>query len=129
MVEDTLAKMTADGVRSALVFPTSAYGGYSACRQYNEDILRARAAVGGTAPDLVKLRHFFDHPLFVEAFADAVTTARAELPAELREQARLVFTAHSIPVSFDETAGPVEEGGRRYSRQVEEAARLFALRL
>jgi ferrochelatase len=42
MVEDTLARMTADGVRSALVFPTSARGGYSGCRQYDEDLARAR---------------------------------------------------------------------------------------
>ncbi|WHT22126.1 ferrochelatase [Crossiella sp. CA-258035] len=125
MAEDTAAKMVADGIRSALVFPTSAYGGYSACRQYDEDILRTRAAVDD-ALELVKLRQFFDHPLFVAAFADAVRAATAELPAEHREQARLVFTAHSVPNSADQAAGPPEEGGQRYSRQVAEAARLVA---
>jgi ferrochelatase len=122
MVEDTLAQMAADGVRRALVFPTSAYGGYSACRQYDEDILRARAAVGADAPELVKIRQFFDHPLFVAAFADAVRTALASLP----DGARLVFTAHSVPVSADQAAGPAAEGGHRYSRQIAEAARLVA---
>jgi ferrochelatase len=126
MVEDTLAEMTAAGVRSALVFPTSAYGGYSACRQYDEDVERARAAVGERAPDLVKLRQFFDHPLFVAAFADAVRAAVAELPAEHRDDYRLVFTAHSVPLSADRNAGPPDEGGHRYSRQVAEAARLVA---
>ncbi|WP_156756280.1 ferrochelatase [Actinokineospora pegani] len=122
MVEDTLATMAADGVTTALVFPTSAYGGYSACRQYDEDIARARAAFGAGAPDLVKLRHFFDHPLFVTAFADAVRAAAEGLPGDYR----LVFTAHSVPESADRAAGPPEEGGRRYSRQVTEAARLVA---
>jgi ferrochelatase len=122
MVEDTLARMAADGVRRALVFPTSAYGGYSACRQYDEDILRARAAVGPDAPELVKIRQFFDHPLFVDAFADAVRTALVSLP----DGARLVFTAHSVPVSADQAAGPASEGGHRYSRQITEAARLVA---
>nr|MDQ3989016.1 ferrochelatase [Actinomycetota bacterium] len=56
MVEDTVAVMAADGVRRALVFATSAWGGYSGCRQYHEDIRRARAAVGAGAPELVKLR-------------------------------------------------------------------------
>ena len=120
MVEDTLAEMARDGVRSALVFPTSAYGGYSACRQYDEDILRARAAVGAGAPDLTKLRQFFDHPLFVSAFADAVRVAAAGL-----EEYRLVFTAHSVPLSADAAAGPPGDG-HRYSRQVTEAARLVA---
>ncbi|MEU4766801.1 ferrochelatase [Actinosynnema sp. NPDC023794] len=122
MVEDTLAEMKAAGVRRALVFPTSAYGGYSACRQYDEDVLRARAAVED-APELVKLRQFFDHPLFVASFADAVRAAAAQLPDE---DYRLVFTAHSVPVSADKAAGPPEDGGHLYSRQVAEASRLVA---
>jgi ferrochelatase len=129
LVEDTVAEMTRDGVRRALVFATSAYGGYSACRQYQEDIARARKAVGDRAPQLVKLRHFFDHPGFVAANADAVRAAAADLPDDVRESARLVFTAHSVPVAADAAAGPPEEGGHRYSRQVREAARLVAAEL
>jgi ferrochelatase len=129
MVADTVRTMAEDGVRTALVFPTSAYGGYSACRQYDEDIAGARAAVGAHAPDLVKLRQFFDHPLFVDSVVDAIITAREELPDNVREDARLVFTAHSVPVSADEAAGPPDEGGHRYSRQIAEAARLVAERL
>lgn len=122
MVEDTVAAMTADGVRRALVFATSAWGGYSACRQYHEDIARARAAVGPGAPDLIKLRHFFDHPLFVAAYADALRAAREQAgPA-----ARVVFTAHSVPVAADAAAGLAAQGGHRYSQQVAEAARLVA---
>ncbi|MGQ0573255.1 MAG: ferrochelatase [Pseudonocardia sp.] len=126
LVEDTVARMACDGVRRALVFATSAYGGYSACRQYHEDIARARAVAGPGAPTLVKLRHFFDHPLFVAANADAVRTAAATLPAGVRDGARLVFTAHSVPQGADAAAGVPDDGGHRYSRQVVEAARLVA---
>jgi protoporphyrin/coproporphyrin ferrochelatase len=131
MVEDTVAEMARDGVRRALVFPTSAYGGYSACRQYHEDIARARAAVdgdlgAGTAPELVKLRHFFDHPAFVAANADAVRAALATLPEPERATARVVFTAHSVPTAADAAAGIAQDGGHRYSRQVAETARLVA---
>ncbi|MGI5130357.1 ferrochelatase [Pseudonocardia sp. CA-107938] len=125
MVEDTVAEMARAGVRRAAVFATSAYGGYSACRQYDDDIARARAAVGATAPELVKLRHFFDHPLFVAANADAVRAVRGQAGAG----ARLVFTAHSVPESADRAAGLPSDGGRRYSRQVTEAARLVAAEL
>lgn len=126
LVEDTVAAMARDGVRRALVFPTSAWGGYSGCRQYHEDIARGRAAVGQSAPELVKLRQFYDHPLFVGAVADALSAARDTLPAELRDDARVVFTAHSVPSSADAAAGLPEEGGHRYSRQVAEAASLVA---
>ncbi|NGP05217.1 ferrochelatase [Rhodococcus sp. 14C212] len=126
IIEDTVAAMRDDGVRSALVFPTSAWGGYSGCRQYHEDIARARAAVGDDAPALTKLRHFYDHPLFLDAVADAVAAARAQLPADRRDAARLVFTAHSVPTAADAAGGPPELGGHLYSRQVAEAARLVA---
>jgi protoporphyrin/coproporphyrin ferrochelatase len=122
MVEDTVARMTADGVRRALVFATSAWGGYSGNDQYNEDIVRARRSAD--APELVKLRQFFDHPLFVAANAEAVRVAYRDLGDRPRPP-RLVFTAHSIPLAADERPG--EDGlPRWYSRQVAEAARLVA---
>jgi ferrochelatase len=120
-VEDTVAQMRDDGVRRAAVFTTSAWGGYSGCTQYNEDIARARAAVGERAPELVKMRQYFDHPLFVEMFADGIRAARESLPEHLRADARLVFTAHSVPIAADERQGP-----RLYSRQVAYATRLVA---
>ncbi|MHA7663968.1 ferrochelatase [Mycolicibacterium sp. HS_4_1] len=120
-IEDTVTAMRDNGVRRAAVFTTSAWGGFSSCRQYLEDIARGRAAAGPQAPELVKLRQYFDHPLFVEMFAEAIGEAAAQLPAELRDDARLVFTAHSIPVRVDERDGP-----RLYSRQVGYATRLVA---
>lgn len=120
-IEDTVAAMRDNGIRRAAVFTTSAWGGYSSCRQYVEDIARGRAAAGPEAPELVKLRQYFDHPLFVEMFAEAIGEAAAQLPADLRDEARLVFTAHSIPVRADERDGP-----RLYSRQVGYASRLVA---
>lgn len=122
LVEDTVTAMAADGVGRALVFATSGYGGYSACRQYHEDIARARASVGPNAPHLVKLPHFFDHPLFIKINTDAVVAALRSVG----EPARVVFTAHSVPVVADEVAGPPAGGGRLYSRQVHRASELAA---
>ena len=121
MLADTVARMRDDGVTSALAFATSAYGGYSACRQYWEDIAAARAHVGPGAPEITKLRQFHDHPGFVEPHADAVRAALATLDPARRASTRLVFTAHSIPVSMAATAGP--DGGR-YTAQLHETAAL-----
>ena len=96
-VEDVVTAMRDNGVGRAAVFTTSAWGGYYSCTQYVEDIARGRKAAGAGAPELVKLRQYFDHPLFVEMFAEAVAAAVQTLPGELRADARLVFTAHSIP--------------------------------
>jgi protoporphyrin/coproporphyrin ferrochelatase len=114
---DTVRQMRDDGVRRALVLTTSATSSYSGCRQYRENIASAQADVDG-APELVKLRHYFDHPGFVEANADGLRAVLAGRP-----DARLLFTAHSIPVRMDEAAGPT---GRLYTRQQRETARLVA---
>jgi protoporphyrin/coproporphyrin ferrochelatase len=120
---DTVARMRDDGVRRAIAFVTSAYGSYSACRQYLDDIARARASVGAGAPEIDKIRHFHDHPGFVLPHADAVNAALDTLPERAPSRTRLVFTAHSIPTAMDATSGP--DGGR-YTAQVREAASLVA---
>jgi len=109
-VEDTWQQMADDGIEHVYVFATSAYASFSGCRQYHEDIARARISTtsptrpGG--PTAEKLPHYFDAPGFVQANAEALAAAIASLPADVRETARLVATAHSIPESMAAVAGP-----------------------
>jgi ferrochelatase len=126
-VESTVETMARDGVRSAAVFATSAWGGYSGCRQYHEDVARARRAVvdaGLVPPRLQRLPQFHAHPLFITAFARAVDAARTSL-AGAGADADLVFTAHSVPLRADAESGPPADGGHLYSRQVRDSARLI----
>jgi ferrochelatase len=121
---DTVRAMTADGIRHAIAFVTSAYSSYSSCRQYLDDIDRARAAAGPDAPRIDKIRRFFNHPGFIEPFAENACTALATLPPGLRDEAHLVFTAHSIPAAMADTSGPPP--GHRYVAELTEAARLIS---
>ncbi len=95
MLADTVRQMRDDGVRRAVAFATSAFGSYSGCRQYLEDIDRARAEVGEGTPRIDKLPPFSDHPGFIEAMTDRVADALVELP-----NGSLLFTAHSVPMSM-----------------------------
>ena len=104
-IEDTVRQMSADGVTRALAFVTSAYSSYSACRQYLDDIDRAVAAVGPGAPRIDKIRPYFNHPGFIEPFAASVEEALAGLAAGVQAGARLVFTAHSVPVGMAAASG------------------------
>ena len=104
LLADTVRQMRQDGIRRAIAFPTSAFGSYSGCRQYFEDIQRAGADMGETRPEIVKIPPFSAHPLFLEAMTDRVRTALAELP-----HSRLVFTAHSVPVSMAESSPYVQQ--------------------
>jgi ferrochelatase len=103
MLADTVRQMRDDGVKRAVAFVTSAFGSYSGCRQYIEDIARARAAVEN-APEIVKIPPFSTHPKFMEAMTDRVRTALAELP-----EGQLIFTAHSVPVSMAQSSPYVRE--------------------
>jgi ferrochelatase len=119
----TLRAMAGDGVRRAIAFVTSAYASYSSCRQYREDIATAQADVGHDAPQVDKLRHYFNHPGFVEPMIRNTVDAIAELDPGQAAGAHLAFVTHSIPTSMNETSGP---GGEAYVAQHLEAARLIA---
>jgi ferrochelatase len=144
MLADTLRQMKADGVRRALAFVTSAYSSYSGCRQYREDIARARAEVGEGAPEVEKLRVFFNHPGFLEATEERIREAMASLPASQEEQksksppfgvhlrggllakparngVQIVYVAHSVPLSMATTSD--------YVKQLEEVRRLSSAAL
>jgi len=118
LLPDTLRQMSADGVQNALAFVTSAYSSYSSCRQYRENIANAQAKVGPKAPRINKLRAFYNHPLFIEANVDHIRDAWSQLEDHARSQARLVFTAHSIPESMAANC--------EYAAQLHEAGKMIA---
>jgi ferrochelatase len=116
---DTVSRMAEDGVTRAACFVTSAYSSWSSCRQYRENLYDAVSGVVG-APVLDKLRHYFNHPGFVEPVVDAVLAALAALPDEVRDGAHLAFVTHSIPSSMADGAGP--EGGAYVAQHLDVAA-------
>jgi ferrochelatase len=118
---DTVRQMARDGVRRSLAFVASAFGSYPGCRQYLEDIARARAEVGPAAPEVDKLRGFHNHPGFVEPLVESVRAALGRVPEPRRGSCRLVFTAHSIPSAMAASSP--------YEAQLRETAGLVAAAL
>src|SRR5215210_8683342 len=98
LLADTLRQMADDGIKKALAFFTSAYSSYSGCRQYREDIQRAQMEVGDRAPQVEKLRAFYNHPGFIEPNIENLRKALNLIPEERRNRAHIAFTAHSIPL-------------------------------
>ena len=119
LLTDTLRQMAQDGVKRALAFVTSAYSSYSSCRQYLDNIARARQDIGPKAPVVDKLRAFYNHPGFTGPVAENARAALAALNGDTPgESVELLFTAHSIPTSMAANC--------RYVEQLEEASRLVA---
>ena len=115
LLPETVNRMQQDGITRAYAFVTSAWGSYSGCRQYLENIEAARVAVGPGAPEILKLRLYYNHPGFLEPMADRVRSAIDRAPG-----AELAFTAHSVPLLMAETSA--------YVAQLHEASRLVAER-
>jgi ferrochelatase len=120
---DTLGTMAADGVTRALAFVTSAYSSFSSCRQYRDDIEAAQGQVGDGAPEVDKIRQYFNHPGYIASFAAAGREAIRSLPDGTGDGFDLIFTAHSVPLTMAESSGPA---GGAYQAQLAEAARLVA---
>jgi ferrochelatase len=118
LLTDTIREMADAGVKRAIAFVTSAYSSYSGCRQYRENIAAACAAVGERAPQIDKIRVFFNHPGFVGPMAANVSRALERFPETVRVTVPVLFTAHSIPTSMAD--------GCRYAAQLTEACRLVA---
>lgn len=96
---DTFAALRAEGARRILAVTTSAFSSYSSCRQYLENLETASEATG---IEVDKVRQYWNHPGFLEAVRARTNAALADVPVERRATTRLVFTAHSIPVSMAE---------------------------
>ena len=93
---DTIRQMGANGVKLSAAFITSAFGSYSGCRQYLDDIDKARAEAGPGAPEIIPLPLFHDHPGFIGPTADHIRRALGAFPSP----PHVAFTAHSVPLSM-----------------------------
>ena len=118
LLTDTMQQMKQDGVKRCLAFVTSVFSSFSGCRQYLEDIQRAQKQVGDGAPQVDKLRAFYNHPGFIQSMRDRVEAALKEFPPERYPNTQIVYTAHSIPEAMSQ--------GCKYVQQLQESCRLVS---
>jgi ferrochelatase len=121
LLADTLAEMSRAGVRRAIGFILAAQASYSSCEQYRENVVDARKAIrdqGLADVEITYVPGWHTHPDFIAPNAEHVCAAREKLPPDLAASARVIFTAHSIPVDMAMRS--------RYVEQLLESAREVA---
>lgn len=116
LLDETMQKMAAGGIKRAIAFVTSGFSSYSSCRQYRENVEHAQRATGAGAPTVDKIRAFYNHPGFIHTMRNRVHEALKEIPTARRQATPLLFTAHSIPQSMADHC--------RYTAQLTEAMQL-----
>ncbi len=120
-LDDALGELALGGVRRALGFVLAAHRCEASFDRYLCNVAEARERIGPAAPVVDYLGEWHAHPLFIEAAADRVADALARLKPAARDRARLIFTAHSIPVAMATASS--------YLEQLRDSARLIAKRL
>jgi ferrochelatase len=127
-IRETLAAMEAAGLRRAVGIVLAAHPSPASREAYFQAVSEAQRGMGAAAPAVEFVGAWHEHPLFIEALADRLLDARAEVPAVRRDAAALVFTAHSLPVAMSEASG-YEASLRRTAELVAGAAGVTGWRL
>lgn len=117
LITDTIQQMKDDGVKRAIAFFTSGFSCYSGCRQYRENIIAAQDAVEG-APEIDKIRVFYNHPGFINPVVDNVRDALSAWDESEHDNVHIIFTAHSIPMG--------QARNSDYELQLNESCRIAA---
>ena len=134
-VSQALRELADTGARHVLALPTAAFGSYSGCRQYREDLAGAVALLadgadgstgegfeadaaarvggdGGGPVELVvdKTRPYYNTPGLLQANVDAIVEAYGALAEQgvAAADARLVLVTHSIPLGMEAGSAPGE---------------------
>ncbi|HEY6299006.1 MAG TPA: ferrochelatase [Candidatus Binatus sp.] len=117
-IVDAMRTLADAGARRVLGFIMAAHRSEASFERYQATVDDARAQLGARAPEVVYPQPWHDHPLFVTAVASRAREAFARLEFPERSRARLIFTAHSIPLAMAQ-AGP-------YVEQLTQSARIVA---
>ena len=120
-VADAMRALADGGARRVLGFIMAAHRSEASFERYQATVDDARVQLGEAAPEIVYPQPWHDHPLFTTAVASRAREAYSRLEFPERRRARLIFTAHSIPVAMA-NAGP-------YVEQLTQSARIVAAEL
>jgi ferrochelatase len=120
-IHETLRRMAADGKHRAVGVIMAPHQTEASWGRYEREAAAAREVAGADAPVIDYIEEWHAHPSFIAAVADNVAAALTQIPANRRAQARLVFSAHSVPTAMA-AASP-------YVEQITDSSRLVAERL
>lgn len=118
-IEDAVRAMAADRLSRGVGIVLAPHYSRMSVGQYVE---RAEKAAAEHGVETTFVQSYHDHPDFVAFVADRVEEAMSELPDELRGNAPVVFSAHSLPARILAEGDP-------YPQQLHDTANAVAERL
>lgn len=94
-VEDIAMKCLEDGVQKIITVPTTPLYAASGTKQYERKL--EKALENETQISIHHVSHYYNDEAFIEVMANRLQGAIRWLPAIVRDEAEIVFVAHSLP--------------------------------
>ena len=95
-IAETMPHIAADGVRDVVALVLAPHYSRMSIGGYRRYVDEANATLEQPL-QITFIERWHDHPGFRRLIADRIVAARAELPPDLRDQALILFSAHSLP--------------------------------
>jgi protoporphyrin/coproporphyrin ferrochelatase len=116
-IEDAVKQMHDDGIKEAVSIVLAPHFSTFSVKSYNGRAKEEAEKLGGL--EIVSVEQWYDEPKFIKYWADRVSKTFAEMPADERENAVLIVSAHSLPEKILQMGDP-------YPEQLKETADLIA---
>ncbi|MFD2369893.1 ferrochelatase [Brevibacillus sp. GCM10020057] len=116
-IEDAVEKMKADGITEAISLVLAPHYSSYSVKEYNGRAKEHAESIGG--PVIHSIDSWYREPAFLDYWVQAIQETFANMPAEHREKAVVIFSAHSLPEKILKAGDP-------YPQQLEETAKLIA---
>ncbi|GAM15057.1 ferrochelatase [Mesobacillus selenatarsenatis] len=116
-IEDAVKQMHDDGIEEAVSIVLAPHFSTFSVKSYNGRAKEEAAKLGG--PEIVSVEQWYDEPKFIKYWSDRVSKTFAEMPADERENAVLIVSAHSLPEKILQMGDP-------YPEQLKETADMIA---
>lgn len=104
-IEETIDQMVSDGIKKAFAISMSPHSSRVSTGAYAEEIKRVISGrCLGTEIDTIE--GMYKHPMFINAVADKIIAALNRFPEDRRQYVQVIFSAHSLPMSYIEGGDP-----------------------
>ena len=119
LTEETVSQIVRDGITHLVALPLYPQFSVATSGSSFKALIRAFEETG--APRKVRrhyISHWYQNPDYIAAFADKLSAEIATFPDQKMENIHILFSAHSIPISYVEKGDP-------YDRQTKETIELI----
>ncbi|WNC16687.1 ferrochelatase [Brevibacillus brevis] len=118
-IEDAVEQMKQDGIAEAISLVLAPHYSSYSVKEYNGRAQKHSESISG--PVIHSIESWYMEPRFIEYWVHAINDTFASMPAEDREKAVVIFSAHSLPEKILNAGDP-------YPQQLEETAKMIAER-